>query len=124
LVATGHDGLNYLDAVEIFDISAQNSKCQPIPPFPLKLIGAFGGLLNGKLPTICGGFDGTNYRRLCYSLRNRVWERAPLYPAQVANASSALFPATDMSQGKNESNLYFIQFKKKSNSISEIKNKK
>ena len=62
LVITGHNDMDYLDHAEVIDLSPNKKVCDPIPPFPLKLSGAFGGLFNGNLPTVCTGSDGTNYR--------------------------------------------------------------
>ena len=54
MIATGSptdDGIN----LEIVDVEDSNFSCANIKQFPITLIAAAGGLMNGQTPFICGG---------------------------------------------------------------------
>ena len=71
LIATGYpldDGRN----TEIVDLEDSNFSCTKVEPFPVKLLGATGGLMKGQKPFICGGGAYINgdwtYSKDCYQL--------------------------------------------------------
>ena len=100
--ASGVEGwMEEEDALYLFDIFEGNKvistvsrkKCKPFPPFPMQLIGAAGGVIDGS-PIICGGvsaltkeivpkkkcfifdFDENKWKFLCNMTRGRVFHRA------------------------------------------------
>ena len=68
MIATGFppdDGINS----EIVDVENSNFSCTNIEQFPIKLLGATGGLMNGQKTFICGGtYHGTTYPNDCFQL--------------------------------------------------------
>ncbi len=46
---------------EILDLSGSGLTCDNLPEFPVQLAGAVGGLLNGKIPFICGGYEAVEH---------------------------------------------------------------
>ena len=72
LITTGRgspddNGMN----TEIIDPEKSNFECNKVQPFLVFLYGAGGGLINGKIPFICGGFshgDPWTKENACYQL--------------------------------------------------------
>ena len=53
---------------EVIDLANPDSKCDPLPDYPIQIFGATGGLLQDSSPIVCGGFDGSDLGRIsqCY----------------------------------------------------------
>ena len=53
---------------EVIDLANPDSKCDPLPDYPIQIFGATGGLLQDTSPIVCGGFDGSDLGRIsqCY----------------------------------------------------------
>ena len=51
---------------EVIDLINPNNSCKSLPDFPVKINGAYGGLLNKTLPIICGGWNVKNSKSDCY----------------------------------------------------------
>ena len=53
---------------EVIDLANPDSKCDPLPDYPIQIFGATGGLLQDSSPLVCGGFDGSDLGRIsqCY----------------------------------------------------------
>ena len=53
---------------EVIDLANPDSKCDPLPEYPIQIFGATGGLLQDTSPIVCGGFDGSDLGRIsqCY----------------------------------------------------------
>ena len=72
LITTGRgspddNGMN----TEIIDPEKSNFECNKVQPFPVFLYGAGGGLINGRIPFVCGGFshgDPWTKEQACYQL--------------------------------------------------------
>ena len=72
LIATGWEYPDPLGKnTEIIDLEDSTFSCTKVQPFPVRLYGATGGLVNGQ-PFLCGGYDKTNehYSKDCYTLTN------------------------------------------------------
>ena len=54
--------------------------------FPIELQNASGGLLDQK-PTICGGYDGNDYRNECWQLINNQWK--PMFYLKTKRSNHA-----------------------------------
>ncbi len=70
----GNTTSNFTDNVEIVDLESSSSSCIILPNFPYQAIAPLGGLIQGKNPLICGGYDGTAaYENKCYLYDNGNW---------------------------------------------------
>jgi len=71
LIATGGPS-DYGRNTEIVDLENSNFSCSKVEPFPFKLNGATGGLMEGQKPFLCGGWGYINgdwtYSKDCYQL--------------------------------------------------------
>ena len=67
LIATGSPSDNGRNT-EIVDLEDSNFSCTKVEPFPVKLDGATGGLMNGQKPFLCGGWADFTNTKDCYQL--------------------------------------------------------
>ena len=54
MVVTGHRGRSSQDFSQVVDVNS-NKSCTDLPPYPVKMSSATGGVLKGS-PLICGGY--------------------------------------------------------------------
>ena len=62
---------------EIVDLKNESFVCNKVPQFPQKVLGAAGGLIQGNIPLICGGFNKDLPKEVykkCYALKNKKWK--------------------------------------------------
>ena len=77
MVATG-DPTPVCTKTEVIDLMDANNICETLGDYPLEMASGFGGLLNGNLPVLCGGFnpDIEGYvLRECYALTEVIYNR-------------------------------------------------
>ena len=55
LVGVGFDSVE-LDEIEIIDLQSKDTKCDNMAKFPVRTLGAIGGLDYNDNPLICGGW--------------------------------------------------------------------
>merc|ERR1719328_713778 len=67
LITTGYDGYDEVQNTEIVGLEDASFKCT-VSQFPIGVFGATGGLV-GDTPLICGGSDGWQHQKSCYSLK-------------------------------------------------------
>ena len=75
MVATG-DPTPVCTKTEVIDLIDANNICETLGDYPLEMASGFGGLLNGNLPVLCGGFnpDIEGYvLRECYALTEVIY---------------------------------------------------
>ena len=99
LVITG-SSLNDGPNLEIVDIKDSNYHCTKVASFPIRLLGATGGLINGT-PLVCGGNDATNRKYPtsdCFVLDNSGtgWSKKGglLEPRRYAGGNSVVINGT------------------------------
>ena len=86
IVVGGYNG-QYLDSVEILNVNGIPYECDVPEPYPIKVYGVAGGIIEDRL-VLCGGYPVTNS---CFSLDpdNGSWTSFPnmlkerYYPAYV-----------------------------------------
>ena len=103
MVATGWDGISYLDSVETIRITEAKDEVtvetcsQTIPTYPLKVREAAGAtLINGE-PLICGGNSPITAK--CYRLDTNQWQEAPQLPSARAYLAMATTDQTTFISG-------------------------
>ena len=75
LVGIGYTNIQFSDEVEVIDLASEETSCQILPKFPLRIEGGFGGLDFQDDPIIWGGRQ-PEHSDECYSYKNNKWTRS------------------------------------------------
>lgn len=93
------NGLDNLTTVEIVDLSSSTTVCDNLPNYPYAIRGTSGGLLDNKIPLVCGGISVQD----CFQYREGKWEAT--FPM---NENHFHFSSMPSSPYKNESHRFFL----------------
>ena len=98
---------------EIVDLKNESFVCNKVPQFPQKVLGAAGGLIQGNIPLICGGYNGylpkDDYKK-CYALKNKKWKHVTnLHEARQFMGSGKLSVSKKYTYKITYIRMYFIQ---------------
>ena len=64
---------------EVLDLSDSSLKCDTLPPFPIRTIGAVGGSQFDNLPIICGqNLNTSSNAYICHHFKRGRWEFSPI----------------------------------------------
>ena len=61
LVSTGAQYDNKGQISEVVDLLNPEAVCEPLPDYPVNIEDAFGGVLHGNIPIICGGQSSSGF---------------------------------------------------------------
>ena len=76
LIATGGpDPYKIGQWTKIIDLKEDKLVCS-LPDFPIQMAYGVGGIVDGEIPMICGGWNGVTIFKLCYKLVDKTWKEA------------------------------------------------
>ena len=58
----------YLNSIEVLDLSPEARRCRNLPDFPIKAAGQIGGLMHESSPLLCGGHNYGERFEICYAV--------------------------------------------------------
>ena len=86
MVATGFPRAHSVKT-EVIDLADETTTCEALEDHPIEVNMASGGLLNDRVPLICGGFEGVNRLIVCYIAGSA--NRDPVVKRLTPRSSSA-----------------------------------
>ena len=72
LIVTGGP---YPKKTKIIDLKENKLVCF-LPDFPIQMADGVGGIVDGEIPMICGGWNGRTIFKICYKLVDKTWKEA------------------------------------------------
>ncbi len=95
LVGLGSTKSGRTNNFEVIDLESTTSKCSQVPPYPLAIEGAMGGIGINEKPIVCGGYSST-FHNNCYML-DKTWQSSHSLKTALAYGAIAPSPFTNKS---------------------------
>ena len=89
--------------LEVINMADHTYPCNPVLKFPMEMSHGTGGLINDKVPLICGGQNEDGMLGNCYKLENRAFiETDPISPrAEIGSSNVVIHESLWIGGGKN-----------------------
>jgi len=121
LIVTGGP---YPKKTKIIDLKENKLVCF-LPDFPIQMAYGVGGIVDGEIPMICGGWNGRTIFKMCFKLVDKTWKEAGILESgktvEMGSGNIIINGSLLLSGGYAGSRSDKTQLMDSSNSIKELK---